>query len=157
MLCERCESELYNLNDCTWPTWFGTAPVCQGECNTGDRVMARAATKDEVPADQDPDGFGSNCWNYGWKVRCQQCKLRNLLGSGSGTLINRNATCTKPKVGVVWKGTPYLVLANVKTYDRCCRECHDAPACRRFHVGPTGCFMFPTPSGALAAVTKRLE
>ena len=31
---------------------FGTAPVCQGECNTGDRVMARAATKDEVPADQ---------------------------------------------------------------------------------------------------------
>ncbi len=95
-LCERCQTEIYNLDDCTWPTWvraansaagccafasalcpadgeavatlacapmacgfspasppqFGTAPACQGECNTGDRVLWRATKPGDVPADQ---------------------------------------------------------------------------------------------------------
>lgn len=49
----------------------------------------------------------------GSHLLCRTLVLPNLRAG--------NATCTKPKVGVVWKGTPYLVLANVKTYDRCCR------------------------------------
>jgi len=31
---------------------FGTAPVCQGECNTGDRIMYRAVATLNVPVDQ---------------------------------------------------------------------------------------------------------
>ncbi|PRW50768.1 serpin B isoform B [Chlorella sorokiniana] len=155
MFCERCQTELYNLNDCTAPTWYGTAPTCQGECNVGDRVMARATKESDVPADQDPGGFGKKCLNDGWKVRCHQCKLRNLLGGGPRIPPYSNTTCSKPKAGIMWRGTPYITLPDVKSYDRCCRECYDLPECRRFHVGPTGCFLFPTASGALAAAPKR--
>ena len=35
---------------------FGTAPVCSGECYVGDRVMARATKKDDVPSDQGAAG-----------------------------------------------------------------------------------------------------
>ena len=70
-----------------------------------------------------------------WAVACipdcrdanrQPCMFRIIGSHLLCTLVlpnlrAGNATCTKPKVGVVWKGTPYLVLANVKTYDRCCR------------------------------------
>ncbi len=31
---------------------FGTAPFCAGECNVGDRVMARAQSSSNVPSDQ---------------------------------------------------------------------------------------------------------
>jgi len=38
---------------------FGTAPVCSGECNVGDRVMARAQSSSDVPSDQG-DQLGRN-------------------------------------------------------------------------------------------------
>ncbi|KAI7846243.1 hypothetical protein COHA_000311 [Chlorella ohadii] len=54
----------------TYNKMFGTAPLCAGECNVGDRVMARAQSKEDVPADQDPGGLGKPCSkSSGWKVR----------------------------------------------------------------------------------------
>ncbi|KAI7843301.1 hypothetical protein COHA_003132 [Chlorella ohadii] len=141
MLCERCQTEIHNLNDCTAPTWFGTAPVCQGECNTGDRIMYRAVATLNVPVDQDPAGFGKLCFS-GYKYRCQLCSLRNVLGSGGGRPQN-GTTCSAPKPAHIWTGTPSVVFT----------ECYDMPACRRFHVGPTGCALFGSNhKGALKAV-----
>ena len=40
------------LPACLLSAQFGTAPLCAGECNVGDRVMARAQSKEDVPADQ---------------------------------------------------------------------------------------------------------
>ena len=34
-------------------------------------------------------------------------------------------------------------------------ECRDAPECRRFHVGPTGCFLFATLTGPSKPVGAR--
>ncbi|KAI7835853.1 hypothetical protein COHA_010250 [Chlorella ohadii] len=148
MLCERCQQEILDLNDCTTPTWFGTAPVCSGECNVGDRVMARAQSSSDVPSDQDPGGFGKPCWS-GWKVRCHQCRVlgRSLLGSS-----NKRPTCTVPKAGRAWSGTPAVVLKPVKTYAACCKECQDVSNCRRFHVGPSGCALFVGPKAELRVV-----
>ncbi len=108
-LCERCQEEILNLQDCTTPTWvrggqpvrgmgiccgrpcagnrssqpsapccdscwrinlprslqFGTAPLCAGECNVGDRVMARAQSQSQVPSDQ---GVSSSCRGCAWAV-----------------------------------------------------------------------------------------
>ncbi|KAI7843500.1 hypothetical protein COHA_002743 [Chlorella ohadii] len=150
MLCERCQQEILNLNDCTTPTWFGTAPFCAGECNVGDRVMARAQSSSNVPSDQDPGGFGKTCASIsGWKVRCQLCSVRGLLGSGPS---KGRPTCTAPKAGHVWPGSPVASFPAVKTYAACCQECRDAAECRLFHVGPTGCFLFAEASGAAKRV-----
>ncbi|PRW59255.1 prohibitin- mitochondrial-like [Chlorella sorokiniana] len=152
MLCERCQSEILNLNDCTTPMWFGRAPLCAGECNVGDRVMARAQSQADVPSDQDPGGFGKTCSrSAGWKVRCHLCSVRGQLGSGKGG----QPTCTAPKAGHVWPGTPVAVLKGVQTYQDCCRECNDRPECRRFHVGGNSCSLFVDTAGAARPVPAR--
>ncbi|PRW60217.1 expressed protein isoform B [Chlorella sorokiniana] len=144
MLCERCQEEILDLRYCTSPMWFGTAPLCAGECNVGDRVMARAQRKEDVPSDQDPGGFGKPCNSRaGWKLRCHQCSVKGLMGSG----LRGQPACTASKPGYVWPGSPVAALSGVKTYEACCRECHDAPECRRFHVGPAGCFLFAESTG----------
>ncbi|KAI7844821.1 hypothetical protein COHA_001700 [Chlorella ohadii] len=56
-------------------------------------------------------------------------------------------TCSAPKPRHVWTGVPIITLKGVQTYEGCCRECRDAPECRRFHVGPTGCSLFATAVG----------
>ncbi|KAI7844026.1 hypothetical protein COHA_002366 [Chlorella ohadii] len=152
MLCERCQEEILNLQDCTTPTWFGTAPLCAGECNVGDRVMARAQSQSEVPSDQDPGGFGKTCSRLaGWKVRCHLCSVRGQLGSGLGG----QRACTPPKTGHVWPGSPVASFAGIKSYAACCQECRDAPECRRFHVGAPGCFLFANTTGPARAASAR--
>ncbi|KAI7840889.1 hypothetical protein COHA_005418 [Chlorella ohadii] len=152
MLCERCQEEILNLQDCTTPTWFGTAPLCAGECNVGDRVMARAQSASQVPSDQDPGGFGKTCSSHsGWKVRCHLCSVRGQLGSGRGG----QPKCTAPKAGFMWPGSPVASFGGIKSYAACCQECRDAPECRRFHVGPAGCFLFANTTGAARPVGAR--
>ena len=39
------------------------------------------------------------------------------------------------------------ILFTLSTVPCAFAECHDAPACRRFHVGPAGCSMFADAKG----------
>ena len=45
-----------------WCPQFGRAPLCAGECNVGDRVMARAQRMEDVPSDQGVDGLVGRTW-----------------------------------------------------------------------------------------------
>ena len=47
---------------CLWCPQFGRAPLCAGECNVGDRVMARAQRMEDVPSDQGVDGLVGRTW-----------------------------------------------------------------------------------------------
>ncbi|KAI7840060.1 hypothetical protein COHA_006191 [Chlorella ohadii] len=93
---------------------------------SGHRCSATQTRRFPLPCGtcSDPGGFGASCWG-GWKVRCSKCELKSLLGSEPGGGLNGTTpyvtSCTAPKNGMVWNGTPVAAFSGVKTYAACCQ------------------------------------